>query len=92
MNISIKWGIPYCDFLNQERICFQTEHSEGSIKDVIQYFLETHREFKIKIRDLKYYENNKLKAYYTLNAQLTTDKEKVKEGDEIAIFFPICGG
>lgn len=91
MIITLKFGIPYSDILSRSKLSIEI-NNEKTIRNMMEFFLESNDDFKKQVEDRGYLVNGELKAIYTKNGRLVSYNEELNDGDVIEVIVPIVGG
>jgi len=93
MLIYLDFGNPYKDMLGQSYFEFHTERGSATVKEILDDFVLSHKEFEVNVRKKGYYSRTKsLLAVYTVNEAVASREQTVADGDRVEIVFPLAGG
>lgn len=93
MLVYLDFGSPYKDMLGQSYFEFHTERGSATVKEILDDFIASYKEFEVTLSKKGYYSlKNSLFAVYAVNEAIASREQTVANGDKIKILFPASGG
>jgi molybdopterin converting factor small subunit len=93
MLVYLDFGNPYKEMLGQSHFEFHMERGSATVKEILDDFIVSHKEFEVNVSKRGYYSLEKsLLAVYAVNEAVASREQTIANGDKIKILFPLVGG